>query len=515
MPIYYNQQNLESLLKTVQMLPIMLYRKPDRDFRNYQEAIIHLASNTVVFYSGQKLRSNGEDQSSYDISQVCCWLSEQPLRNGMRLCTLNNGSTQIALFEEPEGEGGMDVEQDTPPLDPDNLLLISPDCHEALRISLAYLAATKENQRLIKNPKQPKEFVQDPLNYSYYIWPNHITGWSDSSGFQEIYLRNLNNPSTTLIDPAFQPYNSQDCFIYTKKTALVDYLVTREIESLEELDEERGPSVPLESASFTFKEFLFIEANPALPEPLYVMAENTIRLFRLNSRCYPYLNDWNFHSLQYVISNNEDEYDDLRLPGRMQAYKRARKSLNQLKTIHALVPDPETTQLFISQYKILMELSGYTSVWATVFNEGEDPGSFNDIMGVPAPVAPTPVTQTTGPTGPIEKQNIVDIGDMNALIDYAMGFAEENDLGIDPHKLEENRKKLLDEDDDQPSPKRRKIGELTEMKSEKVDDLMLGVFNIGRQGSPDKLAKCLRQFKTKNRIIRNRASNKRKRGDAR
>jgi|GEM_PF-6514697 len=503
------------------MLPVKLHRYPEHNFSNYQEAILHLASNTVVFYSGQKHSPNGNDQPSYDISQVCCWLSEQPLRNGMRLCTLNNGSGRIALIEDPEvledpeGEEGMNVEHDTPPLAPDNLLLISPDCHESLRVSLAYLAGAKENQRLIKNPERPKEFVHDPLNYNYYIWPNHITGWSDTGGLQNPSLINLNNQFPPLVDPRSRLYNSQDCFIYTKKTALVEYLVTREIEDEEDTDEERDPSAPLESESFTFREFLFIEANPALPEPLYVMAENTIRLFRLNSRNYGDLNDQDFHSLQYIISNNEGEYDDLRLPGRMQAYKRARKSLNQLKTIHALVPDPETTQLFISQYKILMELSGYTSVWATVFNEGEDPGSFNDIMGVPAPVAPTPVTQPAGSAGPAEKQNIVNIADPAALIDFTMDFAEENDLDVNPQKLENNRKRILEEDpDDQPSPKRRKPGELSGIKNEEAYSLFLGVFSEHQQALPtDQFDNKFEQIKKRNRLVRKWVSNKRQRGD--
>jgi len=198
-------------------------------------------------------------------------------------------------------------------------------------------------------------------------------------------------------------------------------MVTKEIETGDEseeddiVDADAKNEILLEVGSETFKDFLFVEANPALPDLLYVMAENTIRLFRLNNRYYDYFNNLNIHCIKY--NGGYNEYDDLRPEGRMQAHKRARKSLQQLKTMQKLKVDPETTQLFIGQYKILMELTGYASVWATVFNDGDNPGGFNDIMGVPAPVAPTFVPVTPPPASSKRTRDIVDVSNPEKAID--------------------------------------------------------------------------------------------------
>lgn len=359
------------------MLKAHLHRFPNGNFTSYQEAISHMAANTVVYYNGLPILPNGVDRPSYDISQVRCWLSEQPLRNGMRLCTINNGSARIALIEEPakekEGEMNVDVNVELP-LNPNNLLLISPDCYEGLKLSLEYLNQ-HINQQLIKNPHSPNEPVSDPLNPDHYIWPNYV------------YY------STR--------YSSNDCFIYSRKTVVVREMATPEPENATDEDNDGSddnmvidpePSIMME----VLKEFLLVEANPELPGDLFVMAENTIRLFRLNSCFYDHLNDAAFDVIKYNANKSEIAYDDMRLEGRMQAYDRARKSLQQLKTMQNLVIDAETSRLFISQYKILMELTGYFSVWATVFNEGGNSGDFNDIIGTPAPVVPvTPVSPVT------------------------------------------------------------------------------------------------------------------------
>lgn len=369
------------------MLQVQLHKSTPNNAVPYEEAITLLASKTVVFYSGTALSPYGVNEPSYDISQVCCWISGQPLRNGMRLCAVNYKS-EIELIEEPLNEVADTLTfENRPSFSIDNLFLISPDCHEGLRNSLNYLRKEYLNgQKLIKDPQAPNQYViADPLNIKYYILPKSTYG-SDKK------------------------YCSQDCFIYSKKTALVTQLeleeqlfleghsldlhMEPELESNEDVhmgiedkeDSDAEPQGFWNVTSQEFKEFLFVEANPALPKDLYVMAENTIRLFRLNSRHYDHFNNASYHCIEY--KPGENEYDDLRFEGRMQAYDRARKSLHQLKSIRNLVVDPGTMRVFISQYRILMELTGYASVWATVFNDGNDPGGFNDIMGVSAPVPP-------------------------------------------------------------------------------------------------------------------------------
>lgn len=381
------------------MLKVRVHNLPQGIFSTYEAAISYLASNTIVYYSGQEYRPRGEGFGSYDVSEVCCWLSEQPLRNGMRLCTFNNGSERIGLIHPPvqEEPGEIITEVDSTPLIANNLLLISADCYEGLKKSLDEF--DKGVNQLIKNPLSPNDFVADPWNFRYYIWPNLV-------------YTNLG-----------RTYSSQDCFIYTKKLALIQKLAVQG---------ESGDDMAFEQVyAEQLKEFLFIEANPFLPIDMYVMAQNTIRLFRLNSRYYDHVRTQRFNCLEYNTSNGEHEYDDLRLEGRMQAYNQARKSLNQLRTMHTLMVDQETLEVFISQYKILMELTGFTSVWATVFNEGEDPGGFNDIMGVAAPVTPvTPVSTPPNSGDSITTKDIVDLNDIEKVVEIVIDQVE--DLKTDP-----------------------------------------------------------------------------------
>jgi hypothetical protein len=274
----------------------------------------------------------------------------------------------------------------------------------------------KVTQQLIKNPFNPNEYVKDPLNFGYYIWPHYIVGYREHEQ-QGYTLRSLNIPSSFLSDPGYRFFSSQDCFIYSRKTALVQQLVTKVIDdddddTIDEDDETNYGNVVaaerfiVEVGSEDLEEFLFIEANPALPDPLYVMAENTIRLFQLNGLYYHYLNNTNIHCVTY--SAGESIYDDMRPEGHLQAYKRADKSLQQRKIMQNMAVDQETMEVFNSQYKILMELTGYPSVWATVFNEGGDPGGFNDIMGIPAPVAPVaPVAPK--PVKTRKKRNVLNL----------------------------------------------------------------------------------------------------------
>lgn len=361
------------------MLPIKLHTTPSSNFTNYEDAITYLASHTVAIHRGEPLRPLGRDKPSFDISQVCCWVSEQPMIHGMRLCTLNNGSEKISIISEPIGEDAMQTEDNIAipihkGIKAKDLLLISEDTYAGLKMSLEYFAKEGAKQTLIKDPKYPSKNVTDPWNYKHYIWPTKAHK-SDGIVYELEVLA---------VNPG-DYYNAQSCFVYTPKTAVV-----KQISEHEEV---------LSAAS---EEHLFIEADLALPAPLYVMAQNTIRLFRLNGRYYEHENK-DHHSLvlgrriqtlevdeeePYYETRYEGYYDDLRLAGRMEAWKRARKSLNQLKNLDSLLSDKETTDILINQYKILTELSGYRSVWATVFNDGGEPGSFNDILGVPAPVAP-------------------------------------------------------------------------------------------------------------------------------
>jgi hypothetical protein len=406
-------------LKEVQMLPVILHQPPTGEL-SYGDAISFLAANTVVFYGRLAYRPNGPFLPSYDINQVCCWLSEQPLKNGMRLCTINqNSSSQVALIEEPSADepGAINVAQGQTKLNPGSLILISPDCHEALRKSIEYLKQPGRQQQLIKDP-QTNTFSTNPLNYNNYVWPN--------------------------ID--YPPYNSQSCFVYTKKSALVQQLVYQEIEDDGSDDGDMEVEIirPLEIGGQALKEFIFVEPNPDLPDHLLIMAENTIRLFGLNSRYYDYLNSLSVHCINYNASESETEYDDMRTEGRMQAYKRAAKSLHQLKTIRNLAAGAEVIQVFISQYKTLIELTGYTSVWATVFNDGNDPGGFNDIMGIPAPV--TPLTPVPAGDKKIKRKwsDIVEITDdekLNTIVEGTLPRAIKKRKLVD-EKVVINRKRL-------------------------------------------------------------------------
>ena len=400
------------------MLYITPYSKPKQPFQNDQDAVFFLASNTVASYSGQPIRPRGPYQPTYNVSEVCCWLSEQPLRNGMRLCTLNNGSSQIALIPHPVPEGEdekedanehMDVEKEMPPLVPDNLLLISVDCYEGLKRSLAYLNA-EGSQKLIKDPTSPLLFVTDPKNPEHYIWPTRLYDLPDK-------------PTSKL--------TSQDCFIYTKKMALVQYLSEKKLEGDKDDNgiEVKKQGKPTQVDVETSREFLFVEANPLLPDSLYVKAQNTIRLFQLNGRHYDYVSNRRYHYIGYNTSNKENEYDDLRPEGRIQAFTRARKSLSQLRTMQTFMVDAETLQTFISQYKILIELTGYPSIWATVFNDGEDPGRFNDIIGVPAPSAPLipdliPDTGGKRKREEEEEQDILDVTNTTRMTNITMDELE-------------------------------------------------------------------------------------------
>ena len=472
------------------MLPIKLHtlETPNtQGLSEYAKKITHLASNTVAMYRGEELRPLGNEKPSFDISQVCCWVSGQPLANGMRLCTISDGNGKIKIISEPgddedgaidegseeseeededndevmeasneEGEAGaMDEGSEEEEDDDENiginlsndkiftsinqaetqdLLLISDDCCEGLKMSLEEFATKGGDQTLIKDPNNPDENVSNPYKRSHYVWPNQIIYWKTPD---VVVLNNINRTDNESADGklGFKSYTSADCFIYTKKTALVQQMV-------DETEEGNADYDALTEASATLEEFLFVEANPALPEPLYIMAQNTIRLFRLNSRHYRHTGE-DFHRIAYNTSKSETPYDDLRLTGRMEAYKQARKSLDQLKNIRNSGLDQGTIEVFNSQYKILMELSGYRSVWATVFNEGGDPGGFNDILGgIPAPTTPVPDDVSVESDREITvTRNPVNILSVDEIVKIINDYMPEDSGGVDEGNLIENSKR--------------------------------------------------------------------------
>ncbi|EAY28290.1 hypothetical protein [Microscilla marina] len=240
-------------------------------FGSYQQAIVHLASNTVAYYQGAKLGNSTEDEPSFDISQVCCHVSGQPLSNGMQMCAINNNSSQgIRLVEEPknidEGIEPNDADTDVPmsiesslPNDglytsasqvaPQDLLLISGDCAEGLKTSLSYFMENKNIQKLIVDRYKPGEYVTNPEMGEHYIFPNKMYYWDDNQK-----MISDNSTSST------QSFTPQQCFIYLDQGALVQQRV---------VDDTSGELV---NARETIEDFIFVEPNPALPEPLYIMA---------------------------------------------------------------------------------------------------------------------------------------------------------------------------------------------------------------------------------------------------
>jgi hypothetical protein len=391
------------------MLPVKLHTSESQNFnlQTYAGAITHIASHTVIGYRGEELRPLGNDNPSFDISQVCCWMCEKPLGNSMHLCTTDDGSGKVKIISEPQDndaedeEHGMQIEsgsfinvhQNTKC---ENMLLICGDCCEGLKKSLAYLDDKQNEQTLIKDPFNPSINVTGPQDPKYYIWPNEKVSLSE----QSIARENLNSSSTKHPD---RIYTAQDCFIYTKKSALIKHMA-----------EDEGNEALIEVSS-ELQQYIFVEPNPALPEPLFVAAQNTIRLFRLNSKYYEH-SGRDYHVIQYSDSNNEIFYDDLRLAGRGKAYKRARTALKQLKNVRDAYLEPEIINALIQQQKILMELNGYRSVWATVFNDGDDPGGFIDIVGCPAPVGP--ITSTEDSESLLRKRSF-------ASLDTAESFSTE------------------------------------------------------------------------------------------
>lgn len=327
----------------------------------YQDIITYIASYTQYVYSTGIIKP--------DISQVCCWVCEKTLNNGMSMCGIKDN--KITLIKEP-GTGndendnentGMQIE-DNNQVDTgvevgslgnqDSVLLICGDC----RTGLTYTLQNEAQQKLIKNPNHSSKSATDPFNVNNYIWP---------------HIHQYGSNNTTI-----NKY-SNDCFIYRKTFGVV---VTIAAEA-NETDIESGAA----NLSETLENQVFIEANPALPSDLFVRAQNTIRLFRLNGIYYDH--GYEYHRIKYTEGQNQTLYDDLRLIGRFNAYKQARKALKQLKNIRATIDDKDIINTLISQYQILIELTGYRSTWQQVFFDGDDPGSFGAIVDVPpVPVAP-------------------------------------------------------------------------------------------------------------------------------
>ncbi|MEL6536533.1 MAG: hypothetical protein AAFQ98_14040 [Bacteroidota bacterium] len=363
------------------MLSIKL-REPrlsDPQSSEYEQVITHLATHTLMGQGNPESLLEGYNAIALDISQVCCWLSEKPLNNGMRLCTMHSDQGLVALVAEP-GESVEEGNEEDGEMVRDksyvvsigesggveNCLLLCGDTAAGLQMSLGdddYLSYIVDEQG---NP------VENPRSQIHYLWP------------QKAKTVNVPDGNGGTLERTYTP---DQYFVYVRKMGIIEYGSTAADED-EELENE-VPS-PFTGDRTELAQQIFIEPNPKLPKALWYKARNTIRLFRLNGNNYVPGKD--YHQLQINSAKAETLYDDMRLTGRHKAYDRAHTALSQLKAIRTLNAGPDVEKMIVSQQQILIELNGYRSVWRTVFKEGGDEGGFNQISMIPSPVGPPPET---------------------------------------------------------------------------------------------------------------------------
>lgn len=311
----------------------------------YGKAIQHLALNTRVSYKHLIIGEESPFQPSFDISQTCCWVCEKPLGNGMYMCTHGGDTGTVQIIKEPAQEDDMDDDdiskKNLTASDLMNLVLLCGDCMHGLSQSLL----------------SDKTRIHDPMDESLIG-----RGWN--------LKRNFLWP-TELQETEYFVYRKKDAMVYTYDVA--------ESNSMDSLRSET-------SKNLTIRSHVFIEPNPHLSESEFIQAKNTIQLFKLNGGCYDYQEK--VHTLRFNEAHGQSIFNDLRLLGRNKAYDRAQTALTQFKSIRELYADPKLNEMLIAQQRVLVELNGYRSVWISVFNDGNDPGSLAQILKFPKPILP-------------------------------------------------------------------------------------------------------------------------------
>ncbi len=357
--------------------------------RSYQNDKIFIASHTQAHIIGRQVGEKG--QPSFDISKVCCWMCEKPLRSRFELCHVPREG-DISLISEPDSAISYDSEAEMVDDDQfvkswnskiqfEDTILLCGDCSESIKYSFVVHPEIRDNNG---------DRVENLRSCSHYIWPNleyKIVGDRVdilTPGSLEVLVNKAND---------VEVFTSEQCFIYEKKVAWVKYL------SMEENGVERLVQEEFESR-------LFIEPNPNVPKVLQIFARNTIRLFRLNG--VHYFHGEEHHEIHYDVSKSHTKFDGLRLVGRNKAYNRSRTALDQFRTAREF--DQGLYSVLLDQQKLIMELNGYYSVWASVFKDGNDPGGLSDIFGTdPLPTSPV----SSGPKSPdkvdLMKKEILDL----------------------------------------------------------------------------------------------------------
>lgn len=340
----------------------------------YNRTLSHLAENTIISYRNTEWRPRGLLASSFDASQVCCWMCEKPLVNDMRLGTRKDSSGKIKIIRSPVQDGDIPQEyseQEVPINQAGELkdtLLICGDCHEGLSSSLS------DPELMIYDAEGNEITGEQKYNPEHYIWPQE-----KEAG-----------------------YSSGDCFSYQKEFAfVVRFPHSREEHALDESDEANGATTFIE-------QHVMVEPSANLPSDVYRKARNTIRLFRLNGKHYQYKGQ-DHHLIKYYAGEGQSPVDDLRRQSRNKAHDRAREALIQFRNVREMYAGPEMMNILRTQQHILMELNGHRSVWDNVFHDGGDPGGFNDIMGIVAPVSPKI------PVAPVEEMEVEEIGERPQL----------------------------------------------------------------------------------------------------
>lgn len=373
------------------MLDLQLLSKKNGIPRNYEEAIVHLSMHTQGIYKERKV--NG---GPFDVTQACCWMSETPLANGLRMARVPKKDGEVRLVKEPDQTDvalsmaqshEIDIDPASFSIDLDELILISGDCAEGLTRSLT----DPEFKHLIHT----EEKNSSKFHVDNFIWPHRKVEFQVS-------------------DTEKRVYNASDCFVYTRKTAWVKHGTKSENGEFETLEED-------------FETHVFVEPNPDIPQELQEKARNTIRLFRLNGLYYHHSDDIQHHEICYNVSEAQTQYDDLKLVGRDKAFDRARTALDQLRNLREMVADEELLEVIIGQQRILMELNGYRSVWAKVFNDGGDPGGFDDIVQIssPTPVTDPPsVEQDTETEADLSRKNIAIVETNEDLAESLRNYVE-------------------------------------------------------------------------------------------
>lgn len=346
--------------------------------RTYSDAISFLASNTINRFKDKIIKTvDGND--TMDVSQVCCGMCEKPLGNEMRmLFAPQKGSIAMVKYPNVEAfEGSLyeDVWKNSFGRDLQSFVLLCGDCLESFRTSMYGMG----NSEFERDGQKTKDYFsgqlkkmdgsvidnhQDLLDVDNYIFPHRIIEWDEE----------LNDEMGSEVPRRYSP---SECFVYTKRVAWIRYIEQGEIETDFRLVDE------------AFESSIFVEPNPNLPEPIRIRALNTIRLFKLNGLYYDYRGD-KYHAINFIVNRNQTPYDDLRRVGRDKAHQRAQTARNQLKNARDLFADEKTRVILEGQQKIIMELNGFRSVWAKVFNDGDDPDGLAGLFGFPVPVPVTP-----------------------------------------------------------------------------------------------------------------------------